>query len=141
MADKKAKPRVDAPSYAPYRHEHPVAEHKHGPAHEHTDVAELSDRLDKVVLSFRDEQRHLHPLAPHDHRDLRGHFRGVVRALLEVIEVGSKNSEQVKAIHAVRVIIGDAHGSDCTHENVAYEAGDCLICQDCRKDVTPDAGG
>ena len=161
MADKKAKPAIETLTkphpYDLLRME--LAEHKH--PHEHPEYAAIGDNLESLAralvniadkeLAFSDAigkeldgmHNHGHPLLEHDHkhdhRDLRGHFRGVVRALLEVIEVGSKNSEQVKAIHAVRVIIGDAHGSDCTHENVAYEAGDILVCQDCRTKVETHA--
>ncbi len=78
----------------------------------------------------------------HGHADLRGHLIGTVRALLEVMEAGRLNTEQKRAIHTVRVIIGDAYGTDCPHENTAYEADGKLRCQDCRAEVSPpDAGG
>ena len=78
----------------------------------------------------------------HGHADLRGHLIGTVRALLEVMEAGRLNTEQKRAIHTVRVIIGDAYGTDCPHENTAYEQDGRLWCQDCRAEVSPpDAGG
>ncbi len=70
-----------------------------------------------------------------------------VRALLDVFEGGDLNTRQVAAIHAVRVILGDAKGLGCPHENTAFEngpVGDILICQDCREELpvpVPDAGG
>ena len=78
-----------------------------------------------------------HALLKHPHEDLQGHLKGAIRALLTVFEAGSVNSEQRKALHAARVVIGDAHGNVCAHENMAFEAGDILICQDCRAVVTP----
>ena len=115
----------------PYEHEHPHEHEEHSHYHEHP--------------SYKHSHEHEHPPhehAPqkHEHRDLRGHLRGAIRGLLEVIETGSVNSEQRKAIHAVRVIIGDSHGTDCSHENVAYEEDDVLVCQDCRR-VIAEAGG
>lgn len=56
-----------------------------------------------------------------------------VRALLAVFEAGSLNSDQRRAIHNVRVLLGDAEGLGCAHENTAYEAGDALVCQECRQ--------
>ena len=77
-------------------------------------------RLDKAVSpSLEDEHSavpphehdpHDHPLRGHTHGDLQGHLKGSVRGLLAVLELGSVNTEQRKAIHDVRVIIGDAHG-------------------------------
>ncbi len=73
--------------------------------------------------------------------------RDAVRALLDVFEGGDLNTRQVAAIHKVRVILGDAKGLGCPHENTAFEngpVGDILICQDCREELpvpVPDAGG
>ena len=66
---------------------------------------------------------------------LRAEFRGAVRSFIGVMEAGHLNSEQVKAIHALRVIIGDSHGTGCRHETSAYEEGDVLVCLDCREAV------
>ena len=120
-------PRVGVPE-----HVHPYAplEHTHDHNHEHQHSAVPKHHHDP----------HDHAVPRHDHGDLRGNLRGAVRALLIVLENGTVNSEQRGAIHAVRVIIGDAHGSGCGHENTAYEGGDRLICQDCRRDLT-EAGG
>jgi len=109
--------------------------------HEHPHAHELQDH------THPREYLHEHP---HEHldealalknvqRSLRAESRGAVRALLAVIEVGNVNSEQRKAIHAVRVIIGDSHGVSCPHTNVVYEVGDVLICQDCQE-VIVEAG-
>ena len=62
-----------------------------------------------------------------------------VRAILDVFEAGTLNSAQKRAVHNVRVSIGDAEGLGCAHENVAYEEGDVLVCQDCREVITPEA--
>ena len=63
-----------------------------------------------------------------------------VRAVLLVFEAGSVNTEQRKAIHAVRRLLQDVHGSDCSHENHAYEdvgdQHDVLVCQDCRETLS-----
>jgi len=78
----------------------------------------------------------------HDHRDFRAQLVGAVRALLVAMEAGEINTNQQTAIHTVRVIIGDAHGLGCPHENSVYEANDVLVCQDCREALpSPDAGG
>lgn len=58
--------------------------------------------------------------------------RKAICAVLAVFEAGSLNSEQLKAIQRVRVLIGDAEEQLCPHESTAYEEGDALICQDCR---------
>ena len=71
----------------------------------------------------------------HGHGDLLGQLRGSVRALLAVFAAGSLNTEQQKAIHAVKVVIGDDFGPGCAHKNTVYEAGDKLVCQDCRSEV------
>ena len=106
--------------YALARHEHPVGEHIH---------------------PQRETLPHVHDMvASHDHKDLLGQFRGTIRSLLAVIEGGNLNTEQNKAIHAVRVVIGDAHGTACEHLNTVYETGDRLICQDCKIEITPEAG-
>ena len=130
--------------FAPKEHEHPLEEHGH--PHEHPEIAELAAGVTRMHLALVDEvhllSKHEHEKPPkHEHHDLRGHFRGVVRALLAVMESGSLNSEQVKALHAVRVIIGDVHGSNCQHENSVYEENDVLICQDCRAVIKAEAGG
>ena len=111
------------------KHNHP--EYEHGHEHGHDEF----DHEHSTVPKHDHDDRH--PMLKHDHGDLRGLSRGLVRAVLTVIEWGPVNSEQLKAIHAVRVILGDAYGSACPHENVAYEEGDVLICQDCRAIVTP----
>ena len=59
----------------------------------------------------------------------------VVRALLDVFEAGDLNTRQMAAIHQVRVILGDAEGLGCPHENTAFEKGDVLVCQDCREEL------
>lgn len=65
-----------------------------------------------------------------------------LRALLVVFEVGPINAEQRRMIHKVRLLLGDAEGSDCRHEHIAYEDDkrtgitDILICQDCRGVLT-----
>lgn len=59
-----------------------------------------------------------------------------VRGLIAVFEAGSVNTEQRQAIERVREILGEPR-APCRHENVAYEEGDALICQDCREDITP----
>ena len=109
----------DFDQVAEKEHAHPYAlgDHEHGAAPEH------------------EHDPHDHPMQRHSHGDLLGQLRGAVRAMLTVFEAGAVNSEQVKAVHAVRVIIGDAHGTGCLHENVAYEEGDHLVCQDCRAEV------
>ncbi len=104
-------------------HEHAEKPHEH-PPHEHP--AEVVDHGHP-----HSHEPHDHGLVPHDHRDQRALSIGAVRKLLAVLEAGSLNSEQAKAIHAVRVTIGDAHGTDCPHENTAYEKGDVLTCTDC----------
>jgi hypothetical protein len=117
---------VKEPLYELPPHDHPLVEHEHPlPPHEHP-----------LVGHSHELPVHAHA---HEHKDLRGQLRGAVRAVLAVFEAGKINSEQKKAIHAVRVILGDAHGPGCPHENAVYEQGDRLICQDCREDVTADA--
>ena len=106
-------------------HEYATPEHTHDHVHEH--------QHDAVPKHSHD---HDHAVPKHDHGDLRGNLRGTVRALLLVFEGGALNTAQAKALYAVRVIIGDAHGSACAHENTAYEEGDVLVCQDCRAKVT-----
>lgn len=81
---------------------------------------------------------HPHEHAPHEpqrheHEAQTGLTKGAVRALIIAFEVGTGlNTEQRKALHAVRVILGDAYGPGCDHENTVYEEGDRLVCQDCR---------
>ena len=118
-------------------HPHPFASEKHD--HDRTYAAE-DHKHDTVPEHGHDDR---HALRKHDHSDLVGHLRGAVRALLTILEAGAVNSEQRKAIHAVRVIIGDAQGNGCAHENVVFEKGDRLICQNpaCRQDLTPEASG
>lgn len=140
MAEKSRKP-TNAPAIPDHRHDevaehgHPVPDHDHGrQEHEHPHDHPVPDH----------QHDHEHGPARHEHRDLHGHLRGSVRALLAVLEASSLNTEQQRLMHQVRVIIGDAHGRGCPHENTVYEEGDRLICQDCREDVTPasaDAGG
>lgn len=62
-----------------------------------------------------------------------------VRALLAVFEAGGLNTSQRHAVHQVRVLIGDAEGLGCAHESVAFEAGDALVCQDCREILNSDS--
>lgn len=87
---------------------------------------------------------HSHPLPIHEHpqiqRNVLGQVRGALRGVLAVFETGTINTEQRKAIHALRVTLGDAYGSGCIHENAVYEQNDRLICQDCREDIT-EVGG
>lgn len=59
-----------------------------------------------------------------------------VRGLIAVIEAGSVNDQQRKAIQQVRLVLGDFTGSLCTHEHHAYEEGDVLVCQECREVLT-----
>ena len=143
MAKVKPQPSKPAvPQYAPYRHEHPVPQHPHPPTqHDHPHVHEGVASHEHPPKSHT-HVPHEHEAAPkHDHRDLRGQLRGAVRSLLTVIETGNLNSEQVAAIHAVRVIIGDRYGTACQHENTVYEEGDALVCQDCREVITPTPAG
>ena len=112
-----------APEVQPHKH----SEYEHSHEHSHELVSH-----EHSAVPQHGHDPHDHTVPKHEHSDLRAELRGAVRALLRVIKVGSVNAEQRKAIHAVRVIIGDAHGNVCAHENVAYEEGDVLICQDCR---------
>ena len=99
-------------------------------------------KLREELASHEHEQR---PPLGHEHpqiqRNLLGQVRGLIRATIAVFETGSLNTEQVKAIHALRVVLGDAYGLGCPHENTAYEQGDRLICQDCREDITEAGDG
>ena len=103
--------------------------------------------LDAKIAELREElANHSHeqrPPLPHEHpqiqRNVLGQVRGALRGVLAVFEKGTLNTEQRKAIHALRVVLGDAYGPGCTHENAVYEQNDRLICQDCRKDITPEA--
>ena len=122
-----------APAIPEPTHAHPEYEHSH--VHDHEEIVH-----EHIAAPKHEHDPHDHVWPKHEHGDLRGDLRGAVRALLRAIEAGSINTEQKKAIYAVRVIIGDAHGPNCAHENVAYEDGDRLICQDCRTDMT-EAGG
>lgn len=122
---------LSGPLFALAQHVHPLEEHAH-PLELHDHPLERHDH----PLPGHD-----HSLPKHDHRDLRAELRGAMRALLAVFEVGSLNSAQQRAIHAVRVIIGDAHGSGCPHELTVYEENDRLICQACRVDLTAQASG
>jgi len=76
-------------------------------------------------------------------RDAGGRFVAVselmdaIRAVLAVFEAGTVNSAQVGAIRRVRAILGDVSGSGCSHESTFYEDGDRLVCQVCRKELTP----
>src|SRR3990167_14069 len=119
-------------------HQHVLPDHAH--SHEH-DLFHIHEEVPEHEHALCPLMPHAHETAKHEHRDLRGHLRGAVRALLTVIETGNLNYEQVKAIHAVRVIIGDSYGTACQHENAVYEEGDVLICQDCREVVTPTPAG
>lgn len=114
-------------------HEHPQYEHGHEHGHE---LVAHSHHHEHDAVPKHGHDPHEHDVKKHEHGDIRGELRGAVRGLLKVIEVGSVGSEQRKGIHAVRVIIGDAHGLNCAHENTVYEEGDRLICQDCRLDMT-----
>ena len=137
---KKPKPQPE-PAATP-NHSHPVPDHDHAvPDHLHEHGPHVP--VDHTHPSEAHDHPHEHDTTPkHGHEDLRGHLVGTVRALLEVMEAGRLNTEQKHAIHTVRVIIGDAYGTDCPHENTAYEQDDRLVCQDCRAEVSPpDAGG
>lgn len=124
-------------------HDHPLPFHDHAlPEHEHALLEHGHPVVEHQHLLEGHEHPHEHDrVSAHQHRDLRAELRGAVRAVLKVVEVGHLNSAQVQAIHDVRVIIGDAHGRNCSHEHVAYETGDVLVCQDCRQEVNPDAAG
>lgn len=142
-APEKPKPEIPPHRHELKAHEHPLFEHDH--AHEHPQRSPLPH--DHPLLG------HEHAQMPHEHaavvqamseyhRVMQGHLRGTTRALLAVIELGSVNTEQRAALHNVRVTLGDAHGSGCAHESQAYEAGDVLVCQDCRESLpSPDAAG
>ena len=110
--------------YAKEDHSHPLEAHDHEPLVEHTH--------DHWHQSLEENIRVLYTaIANGDSKVVQA-----VRALIKVFEVGVINSEQTKAIHNVRVAIGDAYGTGCPHELRAFEKGDRLICQSCRLDVT-----
>lgn len=115
--------------YAKEDHAHPPviqAPYEHDHDHYHT---ELSNHQHQEQLDVT--QRLI------DHtNNLNYKLAQTVRALIRVFEVGVTNSEQSKALHNVRVAIGDAYGTGCLHEQRAFEKGDRLICQSCRLDVT-----
>lgn len=101
-------------NYADFAHTHELAAHDHDTSHEHEQVA-------------------------HEHKDSRALIVGAVRTLLTVFELGTIDTRQVKAIHAVRVVIGDEHGLGCPHDNAVFEANDVYTCLDCREILpTPD---
>ena len=102
--------------YAKEDHSHPLEAHDHTHEHAATPYA------------------HSHEIASHTHSS--DDLVRAVRAIIRVFEVGVTNSEQSKALHNVRVAIGDAYGTGCLHEQRAFEKGDRLICQSCRLDVT-----
>lgn len=142
------KPQPEAPEHAVLpEHDHDEHSHDHGPHvpldHTHPLEAHYHDHEHEPLPPLTHEHAHEHDTAPkHGHEDLRGHLVGTIRALLEVMEAGRLNTAQRHAIHTVRVIIGDAYGTDCPHENTAYEADGKLRCQDCRAEISPpDAGG
>ena|SRR3990167_7400969 len=114
-------------------HEHPVATYEHSHAHNHEDLGEAIERVNDRITSTRSEtaDRFLEVIGDH-----RLYLVNAVRALIRVFEVGVTNSEQARAIHHVKVAIGDAKGTGCPHELRVYEKGDRLICQSCRMDVT-----
>ena len=127
-------PPESKPQIAPHRHE--LEPHDHDlPSHDHPEFAHEHPHDHQVPP-------HEHPVPAHEHRDVRGQLVGAVRALLTVFEGGAINTRQRKALHNVRVVIGDAHGTGCPHETANYEAGDVLVCQDCREALpSPDAAG
>ena len=124
-------------------HSHPEYQHD---GHEHSHAL-ISHEHDAVPV--HDHGSHVHPVPKHEHGDLRGELRGAVRALLRVFESGSLNSTQRQALHAARVVIGDARGTGCTHgkdpdglyRSATYAAGDRLVCDLCGTDITAEAGG
>ncbi len=98
--------------------------------------------LHEQLINHGHEQR---PPLAHEHpqiqRNILGQLRGALRGVLAVFETAPLNREQRQAIHALRVILGDAYGSGCIHENTVYEQDDRLICQDCREEVSTEADG
>ena len=59
-------------------------------------------------------------------------LKEAIYVLIEVFEAGALNSAQALALIRLRNLMGEANEL-CPHENTAYEEGDELICQDCRK--------
>ena len=133
-------------------HSHPEYQHD-GHEHSHALISHEHDAVPMHGHMLQEhDHSHEHPLAAlakHEHGDLRGELRGVVRTLLRVIELGQVNSEQRRVIHAARVIIGAARGSGCAHgkdpdglyRNATYIQGDRLVCDLCGADITAEASG
>ncbi len=133
-------PKTTAPTekYAKLVHAHPHTHdvsdkadlnHTHSEAiHYHSDLSDAIGRDNDRITSVRKE------LLQHaDHADVVE----VARALIRAFELGNTfNSAQVKALHTAKVLIGDAHGTGCDHEERVREKGDRLICQSCQMDVT-----
>ena len=107
-------------------------------------ITAMCAEIAREILQLRGElANHIHDQRPplaHEHpqiqRNVLGQVRGALRGVLAVFESAPLNREQRQAVHALRVILGDAHGSGCAHENAVYEKDDRLICQDCREDIT-----
>lgn len=123
-------------------HGHPEYEHKH--EHSHQLIAH-----EHSTVPPHEHGQHDHLLPKHEHRSLQGELRGAVRALLRAIELGAVNAEQRQAIHAVRVVIGDAHGMACTHgkdpdglyRDAVYDESDRLVCSVCGTVISTEASG
>ena len=123
-------------------HVHPEYEHSH--EHSHEPISHEHSTVPEHVHGLHD-----HAMPRHDHGDLRGELRGAVRALLRVIESGNVYSAQRQALHAARVVIGDAHGLGCTHgkdpdglfRSAIYDEHDHLVCDLCGADISAEASG
>ncbi len=115
----------------PHRHElkthdHDLPEHSH-PQGSYADLVHTHE-----LIAHNHDTSHQHEQVAHEHKDSRALVVGAVRALLAVLDLGTLNTAQAKAMHAVRVVVGDAHGAGCDHRNTALEAGDVNTCLDCR---------
>lgn len=80
------------------KHEHPELDHEHPYApqgHSHHTVADHRHPVED----------HSHPASSHSHSEARRDMKAAVAALLAVFEAGTVNSEQVKAIAAVRSLL------------------------------------
>ena len=125
-------PRVTVPKHdhsapdlsgkADLNHQHPEA------VHYHSDLSDAISRNTDYITSVRGE------LIFHaDHVDAKE----LIRALIKAFEVGNAlNSAQVRALHYAKVLIGDASGTGCSHEERVRDKDDHLICQLCHMDVT-----
>ena len=121
---------LEAHEHKPYAHEHSLEPHDH--THYHSDLSDSIARLSDQISALKAD----HAMTENSLGTFHIAFRAAVRSLLSVFEAGVTNSEQAKAIHAVRVAIGDAKGSGCPHENHARDRSDKLICTDCGLDIT-----